>query len=109
MTKNRRVLLDMFNIRSLIDERLVEDLERLEQLDRLALWYEGLNPMPQLFELAEHQLKQRIEAAALAQFSDAEFEAFRFHWHQLSPEEQRSFLCKLAGLHDPHRKRAIAA
>ena len=109
MSRNRELLLNMFNLSRLIDPRLIEDLERLEQLDRLALWYEGLNPVPQLFELAEYQLKQRIEAAALAQFSDAEFEAFRFHWHQISPQEQRSFLCELAGLPKPHPDRDCAA
>lgn len=109
MTENRRFLLEMFNIRSLIDERLLEDLDRLEQLDKLTDWYEGFNPLPRLIELAEHQLKQRIEATALAQLTDSEFEAFRFHWQQLSPDQQRSFLCDLAGLPDPHRKRDIAA
>ena len=109
MSYHRELILNLFDLNRLIDPRLIEDLDRLEQLDRLAHWYEEFNPLPQLFELAEHQLKQRIEATALAQFTDPEFEAFRFHWHQLSPEEQRSFLCKLAGLPDPHHKRDIAA
>ena len=108
MNRNRELLLNMFNLNRLIDPRLIEDLDRLEQLDRLADWYEARNPLPPLYELAEHQLKQRIEATALAEFGDTEFDAFRFHWHQLSPEEQRSFLCELVGLPDPHRDRDLA-
>ena len=108
MSRNRELLLNMFNLNRLIDPRLIEDLDRLEQLDRLAHWYEEFNPLPQLYELAEHQLKQRIEATALAEFGDTEFDAFRFHWHQLSPEDQRSFLCELVGLPDPHRDRDLA-
>lgn len=109
MSRNRDLLLNLFNIVSFVGEQLIEDLDRLEQLDRLADWYEGFNPLPQLFELAEYQLKQRIEAAALAQLTDSEFEAFRFHWRQLSTEEQRSFLCELAGLPEPYRDRDCAA
>lgn len=109
MNRNRDLLLHMFNISSFVSEKLIEDLDRLEQLDRLVDWYEGFNPLPSLIELAEYQLKQRVEASALAQFSDSEFEAFRFYWRQLSPEEQRSFLCDLAGLPDPYRDRNYAA
>ncbi len=109
MTRNHDLLLRMFNISDLVSEQLIEDLDRLEQLDRLAAWYEGFNPLPQLFELAEYQLKQRIEAAALAKFTDSEFEAFRFHWRQLSADEQRSFLCNLAGLPEPDRDSDCAA
>jgi hypothetical protein len=108
MTNHRELLLHMFNIKSLVDQRLTEDLDRLEQLDRLADWYEGFNPLPNLFELAEYQVQQRVEAAALQHFTDGEFEAFRFHWRQLSTEEQRSFLCELAGLPDPYRDRDFA-
>ena len=57
MSRNRELLLNMFNLNRLIDPRLIEDLDRLEQLDRLAHWYEEFNPLPQLYELAEHQLK----------------------------------------------------
>lgn len=109
MSYHRELILNLFDVSRLIDPWLIEDLDRLEQLDKLAHWYEGFNPLPQLFELAEDQLKQRIEAAALAQLTDSEFEAFRFHWRQLSPEEQRSFLCELADLPDPSRDRDLAA
>ena len=108
MSYHRELILNLFDVGRLIDPWLIEDLDRLEQLDRLAHWYEARNPLPPLFELAEHQLKQRIEAAALAQFNNTEFEAFRFHWRQLSPEDQRSFLCELAGLPDPRRDRDLA-
>jgi hypothetical protein len=103
MTRNHDFLLRMFNINSLIDPHLIQDLDRLEQLDRLAHWYEGFNPLPNLFELAEYQVQQRIEAAALHKFTDSEFEGFRFHWRQLSAGEQRQLLCELAGLPEPHR------
>lgn len=109
MSRNHDLLLNLFNIASFVSEPLIEDLNRLEQLDRLAAWYEGFNPLPHLFELAEYQLKQRIEAAALAQLTDSEFEAFRFHWRQLTGHEQRSFLCELAGLPKPHPDRDCAA
>ena len=105
MIRNRELLLNLFNVNSVIDPKLIEDLDRLEQLDRLAHWYEGFNPLPHMIELAEYQLKQRVEAAALAKFTDSEFEAFRYHWRQLGAEEQRSFLCELAGLPDPERDR----
>ena len=109
MSRNRELLLNLFNMNSVIDPKLIEDLDRLEQLDRLAHWYEGFNPLPHMIELAEYQLKQRVEAAALAKFTDREFEAFRYHWRQLSADEQRSFLCEIAGLPDPHRDRDYAA
>lgn len=105
MSRNRELLLNLFSMNSFVEPKLIEDLDRLEQLDRLVHWYEGFNPLPHMIELAEHQLKQRVEAAALSKFTDSEFEAFRFHWRQLSSEEQRSFLCKLAGLPDPNRDR----
>ena len=108
MSYHRELILNLFDVSSLIDERLIENLDRLEQLDKLAHWYEGFNPLPHLAELAQHQLKQCIEAAALSQFSEDEFEGFRFQWRQLSSEEQRSFLCELAGLPDPERDRDFA-
>lgn len=109
MIRNREVLLNLFNVNSFVDPKLIEDLDRLEQLDRLAHWYEGFNPLPHMIELAEYQLKQRVEAAALSKFTESEFEAFRYHWWQLSADEQRSFLCELAGLPAPHRDRNFDA
>jgi hypothetical protein len=108
MSYHTKFLLRLFDVNSLIDPSLIEDLDRLEQLDRLAHWYEGFNPLPQLYELAEHQLKQRVEATALAIFAESEFEAFRFHWRQLNADEQRRFLCELAGLPDPQRDPDLA-
>jgi hypothetical protein len=105
MSNHREIILNLFDVGSLIDPQLIENLDRLAQLDKLAHWYEGFNPLPHLMELAEHQLKQCIEASAMSQFNDSEFEAFRFHWRQLSPEDQRSFLCELAGLPNPDRDR----
>ena len=108
MSYHRKSVLRLFDVNSLVDPHLIEDLDRLEQLDRLADWYEGFNPLPTLFELAQHQLKQRIEATALHQFTDSDFEAFPFHWQQLSPDERRSFLFELAGLPEHHRDRDLA-
>lgn len=108
MSHHRELILKFFDVGSLIDQRLIENLDRLEQLDKIAHWYEGFNPLPHLVELAEHQLKQCIEAAALSQFSEDEFEGFRFHWRELSLGEQRSFLCELVGLPDPNRDRDYA-
>lgn len=108
MSHHRELILKFFDVGSLIDQRLIENLDRLEQLDKIAHWYEGFNPLPHLVELAEHQLKQCIEATALSQFSDDEFEGFRFQWRQLSLAEQRSFLCELAGLPDRNRDRDYA-
>jgi hypothetical protein len=107
MTHHRDLLIHMFNLQQFVDPQLIQDLDRLEQLDRLMHWYEGLNPFPSLIELAEHQLKQRVEATALAQFTDSEFEAFRFQWQQLTKDQQRSFLCDLAGLPDHQRDRDL--
>lgn len=44
MIRTRELLLNLFNVNSVIDPKLIEDLDRLEQLDRLAHWYEGFNP-----------------------------------------------------------------
>jgi hypothetical protein len=107
MSYHRKLLLEILNINSLIDPNLIEDLDRLEQLDRLTHWYDGFNPLPNLIELAQHQLKQRVESSALAKFSSNEFEAFKIHWRFLSEDEQRRFLCELAGLPDPQRDRDL--
>ena len=109
MIRDRELLLNLFNLKSVINPKLIEDLDRLEQLDRLVHWYEGFNPLPNMIELAKYQLKQRVEAAALAKFTESEFQAFRYHWRQLSPDEQRKFLCELAGLPDPNRDRDFDA
>lgn len=63
-------LLTMFNVQKLLDEHLLDDLERVDEIDKLISWYEEINPLHQLFELAEHQLKQRVEAAALQHFNE---------------------------------------
>jgi hypothetical protein len=109
MGYKRELLLNLFNVQSLVNAHLVEDLDRLEQLDKLAHWYEECAGLPQLHELAEHQLKQRVEAAALEHFSSDDFEAFRLQWRELSTHEQRSFLCKLVGLPAPLRTQDCAA
>jgi hypothetical protein len=101
MKRKNTILLRMFNVQKLLDEQLLEDLDRLNQLDKLISWYEGFNPLPHLVELAEHQVTQRVEAAALKHFNDQEFEGFRLHWRKLTLEEQRSFLNEIAGFPTP--------
>lgn len=98
MSKNKKLLVELFDIQSLIDPRLIEDLDRLDQLNKIAAWYNQLNPIPQLMELAERQLQQNLEAGALAHFTDTEFETFRANWWKLSAVEQRSLLREQAGL-----------
>ena len=45
---NKTVLLELLNLNQLVDERVIEALRRLDQIDDLALWYEGLDPIPLL-------------------------------------------------------------
>lgn len=45
---NKTVLLELLNLNQLVDERVIEALKRLDQIDDLALWYEGLDPIPLL-------------------------------------------------------------
>lgn len=104
MNEHQKLLVHVFDIKRLVDARMKADLDRLAQLDKLAAWYEGINPLPPLYELAQHQLKQRVEASALEAFSPAEYEAFRAQWWKLSPHEQRSFLCELAGMPPPQHR-----
>jgi hypothetical protein len=51
MRYHRELILNLFDVGSLIDQRLIENLDRLEQLDKIAHWYEGFNPLPHLVEL----------------------------------------------------------
>ena len=51
---NKTVLLELLNLNQLVDERVIEALRRLDQIDDLALWYEGFNPIPLLQGLAAH-------------------------------------------------------
>jgi hypothetical protein len=45
---NKTVLLELLNLNQLVDERVIEALKRLDQIDDLATWYEGLDPIPLL-------------------------------------------------------------
>lgn len=98
-------VLRLFNVEQLITPRVVKALQRQEQIDDLQDWYEGFNPLPILRDLADHQLKQAIESTALAKMSDEEYSAFLWQWSQLEPDQQRKYLCELAGLPDPERDR----
>ena len=105
----RDTMLRLFNVDQLANERVVRALERQEQLDELQAWYDGFSPFPMLYELAEAELKQAVESTALAQMSDQEYSAFRWQWSQLEPDQQRKYLCELAGLPDPERDRDFDA
>ena len=102
-------MLRLLNIDRLITDRVVKALERQEQIDDLEDWYTSFSPFPMLKELAEADLKQAVESAALAQMSEAEYAAFRTQWQQLDSEQQRRYLCELAGLPDPERDREADA
>jgi hypothetical protein len=43
---NKTVLLELLNLNQLVDERVLEALKRLDQIDDLALWY-GLRALTQ--------------------------------------------------------------
>ncbi|KIN71449.1 hypothetical protein [Sulfitobacter guttiformis] len=101
MMQRRKLLLEILNIKQLVDIRVIEALKRLEQIDGLVQWYEGLNPFPHVKELAEGELKQSLEAAAHHQMTESEFSAFKRQWDQATPLEQRRYLCELAGLSYP--------
>ena len=105
----RDTMLRLFNIDQLANERVVRALERQEQLDELQAWYDGFSPFPMLHELAEAELNQAVESTALAQMSDQEYSAFRWQWSQLEPDQQRKYLCELAGLPDPEHDRDFDA
>ncbi len=45
---NKALLLELLNLNQLLDERVIEALKRLDQIDDLALWYEGFDPIPLL-------------------------------------------------------------
>ena len=102
-------MLRLFNVDQLVTERVMKALERQEQIDQLQDWYEGFSPFHMLHELAEAELKQAIESTALAQMSDQEYSAFRWQWSRLEPDQQRKYLCELAGLADPDRDRDFYA
>ena len=102
-------MLRLFNVDQLVTERVMKALERQEQIDQLQDWYEGFSPFPMLHELDEAELKQAIESTALAQMSDQEYSAFRWQWSRLEPDQQRKYLCELAGLADPERDRDFDA
>jgi len=102
-------MLRLFNVDQLANERVVRVLERQEQIDQLQDWYDGFSPFPMLHELAEAELKHAVESTALAQMSDQEYSAFQWQWSQLEPEQQRKYLCELAGLPDPERDRDFDA
>ena len=38
MSYHRELILNLFDVGSLIDQRLIENLDRLEQLDKIAHW-----------------------------------------------------------------------
>mgnify|MGYP001189124864 FL=1 len=98
---NKTVLLELLNLNQLVDERVIEALRRLDQIDDLALWYEGFNPIPLLQGLASHQLKQALEASALCHYNDHEYVAFMRLWQDVNAEAQRQLLCDIAGLAAP--------
>ena len=102
-------MLRLFNVDRLACERVVKALERQEQIDQLQDWSEGFSPFPMLHELAEAELKHAVESTALAHMSDQEYSAFRRQWSQLEPDQQRKYLCELAGLPDPERDRDFDA
>lgn len=102
-------VLRLLNVDALITDRVVKALERQDQIDALQDWYNSFSPFPMLQELAEADLKQAVESAALAQMSDQEYAAFRRQWQQLNPAQQRQYLCELAGLPDPERDRDFHA
>ena len=98
-------MLRLLNVDQLINTRVVRALERYEQIDALADWYDSFSPFPMLSELAEADLKQAVESAALAEMSEKDYASFRVYWQQLSVAKQRRYLCELAGLPDPERDR----
>ena len=98
---NKTVLLELLNLNQLVDERVIEALKRLDQIDDLALWYEGFDPIPLLQGLASHQLKQALEASALSYYNDHEYVAFMRLWQDINAEAQRQMLCDIAGLAAP--------
>jgi len=102
-------ILRLLSVEKLITDRVVKALERQEQIDDLQAWYDSFSPFPMLQELAEADLKQAVESAALAQMSDQEYQAFRRQWHQIDLAQQRQYLCELAGLPDPARDRDFDA
>ena len=102
-------VLRLFNVDQLVTERVMKALERQEQIDQLQDWYEGFSPFPMLLELAEAELKQAVESTALAQMSDQEYSAFRWQWSRLESDQQRKYLCELAGMPDPERDRSFDA
>ena len=105
----RDTMLRLFNVDQLANERVVRALERQEQIDQLQDWYDGFSPFPMLHELAQAELKHAVESTALAQMSDQEFSAFRRQWSRLEPDQQRKYLCELAGMQDPERVRSFEA
>lgn len=98
-------MLRLFNVEQLITPRVVKALQRQEQIDDLQDWYEGLNPLALLRDLADHELKQAVESTALAKLSDAEYAGFRQYWDRLGPAQKRQYLCERVGLPDPERDR----
>ncbi len=98
---NKTVLLELLNLNQLVDEKVIEALRRLDQIDDLALWDEGFNPIPLLQGLASHQLKQALEASALCHYNDHEYVAFMRLWQDVNAEFQRQLLCDIAGLAAP--------
>ena len=102
-------MLRLFNVDQLVTERVMKALERQEQIDQLQDWYEGFSPFTMLHELAEAELKQAVKSTTLAQMSDQEYSAFRWQWSQLEPDQQRKYLCELAGMPDPERDRSFDA
>lgn len=92
MSRNRELLLNLFNMESLIVPDLLEDWDRVQQLYRIADWYEDFNSLPHMIKLAEQQLQYCVQVTARAKFADREFEAFYSHWRQLSFDQKCSFL-----------------
>lgn len=98
-------MLHLFNLDFLNTERVARALARQEQIDDLQYWYEGFSPFSLLHELANSELRQAVESAALSRMSDEEYSAFRWQWSRLETDQQRKFLCELHKLPDPERDR----
>ncbi len=74
------LLIRMLNAGRMIDEYIEADLLRLKQIAELEDWYQERNPIYVLRDLAEHELKNNVEAAALSEFTDKEYEQFQQYW-----------------------------
>lgn len=98
-------MLRLLKVDQIVDGRVTRALERCEQIDDLGHWYDSFNPLPMMQELADQQLKLAVHMTAEAKMTKEEYSSFCYQWNQLEPDQQRRYLCDLAGLPDPSRDR----